>query len=376
MSIKPKVLKKEDLQKFDYFIQDTLDKYIDVKIWDELIQKAGNNSKEIISNKSTIPDLVIYNKGFNKRDCFYYSNKKGGNIYFPRTQFILRPKKVKEYNITSPYIIMDTNENNNKEKENEQPFEFKSIPKELEKKYVKNNEEEKNELINELNDFLKTDNDTVPKVNLIKEDIPSNEFDVKVKEDENKYGYRKYSYKENSMNINNKFSGPNNISQIDYRKKMIQNMQFNELLYKNMLKVKLNNKFNNGNYALNGINQNIILSPDNYKNNEININFPKDNINSLNYYANNYVNELKGMEYIEKLNYIMMNNITERIWVVVNEKNSFVHKYNNEELYYFLNVVVKNGDYKNNSIYCSLYPDLFISPTELYENLKLMYQKK
>ena len=42
-----------------------------------------------------------------------------------------------------------------------------------------------------------------------------------------------------------------------------------------------------------GINQHIILSPDNYKNNEVNINFPKDNISAFNYYANNnYVNEL------------------------------------------------------------------------------------
>ena len=372
MSSKPRILKKGDLQKFDEYIQNTLDKYIDVKVWDELIEKTGKNSKDIISSKSTIPDLVIYNKVFNKRDCFFYSNNKKGNIYFPRTQFILKPRKVKEFNVKSPFITLDSTAK--EEKVEEKPFEFRSIPKELEKKYVQNNEEEKNDLVNELNDFLKSDNDSIPKVKLIKEEKNINE---ERKFQQNKYGNRRNYYKENIFNMNNKFSGINNISQMDYRKKMIQNMQFNELLYKNMLKVKLNNKFNNENYSHDGINQHIILSPDNYKNNEVNINFPKDNVSAFNYYANNnYVNELKGMEYIEKLNYIMENNITERIWVVVNEKNSFVHKYNNEELYYFLNVVIKNGDYKNNSIYCSLYPDLFISPTELYENLKKMFQKK
>ena len=374
MSIKPKLLKKQDLKNFDAFIQDTLDKYIDVKVWDELIQKVGKDSKDIISNKSTIPDLVIYNKGFNKRNCFYYSNMYNGNIHFPRKLFILRPKKIKEYNSDSPYIILDSNDTKKEEEEIEKPFEFKSIPEDIEKKYMKKKgEEEKNDVIDELIDFLNCDNSNVPKIKLAKEETKVND-DTKPRE--NNQGIRKNSYKENIMNVNNKFSGPNNISQTDYRNKMIQNMHFNELLYKNMLKVKQNNKFNTGYPAQNGINQNIILSPDNFKNNDISINLPRNNNNTFNYFSNAHPNELKGMDYLDQLNYIMKNNITERIWAVVNEKNRFVHVYNNEEMYYYLNALMKNGDYKDITINCSLYPDVFISPTELFENLKSRFQKK
>ena len=105
------IQKKEDLDKFDKFIQDTLDKFIFVKPWKELYLKTGKDAYDIISNKSTIPDLVIYNKSFNKNDCFYYSNKNNKNIKFPRVKFLLRPKKIKYDN---PYI----EEKGKKEEEN------------------------------------------------------------------------------------------------------------------------------------------------------------------------------------------------------------------------------------------------------------------
>ena len=143
---------KNTLKKLDNFIQESLNKYIQVNAWDELYKNTGKDHKEIISDKSTIPDLVIYNKGFNKLDCFYYYYKKKQNIKFPRILFLLRPKKVKEYNPSSSNIIYNSN-NKNEEKEQkeiEEKFEFKSIPKEIEDKYIGNiNEEEKN-VFNEL----------------------------------------------------------------------------------------------------------------------------------------------------------------------------------------------------------------------------------
>lgn len=366
MSIKQKLLKKEDLEKFDTFIQDTLDRYIDVKVWDELIQTTGEDSNYIISNKSTIPDLVIYNKGFNKRNCFYYSNRNKGSIHFPRKLFILRPKKIKEYNSSSPYIMLDSNKNE-KNKENEEPFEFKKIPEDIEKKYMMKKEEEKNDIIDELIDFLKCDSNNVPKTKLNKEEIKEND-DKKLSENDN--AFRKNSYKENVMNVNNKFSGVNSISAIDFRNKMIQNMKFNELLYKNMFKLKPNNKFNTGNFA-----QNLIFSPENSKNNLRTINFPSYYYSPLNYYGNQ--RPIKGgINYLAQLDSIMKNNITERIWLVVHEKNTFVHSYNNEEIYYYLNDLIKRGELQDLSINCTIYPDIFVAPIELYNNLKLMYEKK
>ena len=156
---------KNNLKKLDNFIQESLYKYIQVKAWDELYKNTGKDHKEIISNKSTIPDLVIYNKGFNKLDCFYYPNKKRENIKFPRILFLLRQKKVKEYNPSSSNIVF------NEQKKNEEKFEFKSIPKEIEDKYIGNNKEEEKNMINELNDFMKINNDKQPKINIIKGNI-------------------------------------------------------------------------------------------------------------------------------------------------------------------------------------------------------------
>ena len=53
-----------DHQKLDQFIQASLDKFFFVQPWQELYDNSVPFSKHIISNKSTIPDLIIYNKSF------------------------------------------------------------------------------------------------------------------------------------------------------------------------------------------------------------------------------------------------------------------------------------------------------------------------
>ena len=80
MSTKKKYLKEEDLKKFDEFIQESLNKYFYVEAWDKLYSITKKDSYDIINDNSTIPDLVIYNKSFNKNDCFLYSNKKNKYI--------------------------------------------------------------------------------------------------------------------------------------------------------------------------------------------------------------------------------------------------------------------------------------------------------
>lgn len=67
----------------DEFIQNSLDKYHFVDPRDEMYEATGAYSKYIVSNKSAIPDLVIWNKKFNKNDCFYDANTKDYNA-FPR----------------------------------------------------------------------------------------------------------------------------------------------------------------------------------------------------------------------------------------------------------------------------------------------------
>ena len=346
MSKHQKYFNREELAKFDCLIQDTLDKYITVNAWDELYKNTGDDHKDIISDKSTIPDLVIYNKGFNKLDCFYTSNKRGKKIKFPRTLFVLRPKKVKDYNPSLPYIIQESNK-----KGEEKPFEFKSIPENIENKYISKN----NKICNELNEFFKTGNDNGIKVNLIKEneknDVTNN-------------------HKENSKN---KFYYPKFDNIEDYYQKMIQNIQFQNYINKK----KGINKENNINININYpsiLNSNLeIKSLLSLSNNNSETNASTNN--TIEFFSSGD-EQIEANNYVKNMENFMRKNMTERMWIVVDEKRNKVHSYNNEELYYLLNVVFKKEEQNNYSIYSSKNPDIFISPIELYENLKNIFKKE
>ena len=89
-----RILTKKDLSKLDEFIQQCLNmfKFVDPK--EEFYEATGKEKDLIISHKSTIPDLVIWNKIFNKNECFEEANTKKPNP-FPRFQFFLRIKSTK-----------------------------------------------------------------------------------------------------------------------------------------------------------------------------------------------------------------------------------------------------------------------------------------
>ena len=84
----------KDFKTLDNYIQNCLDLYKIMSPLQEYYDIAGKYSKYIISNKSTIPDLVIYNTKFNKNDCFYDYYGKNYND-FPRVKFILNSKSSK-----------------------------------------------------------------------------------------------------------------------------------------------------------------------------------------------------------------------------------------------------------------------------------------
>ena len=65
-----------NFKEFDLFIQSCLDKYFYAEPWKKLYERTGKLHRDIISDKSTIPDLIIYNKTFNKSDCFIESKEK------------------------------------------------------------------------------------------------------------------------------------------------------------------------------------------------------------------------------------------------------------------------------------------------------------
>ena len=75
-----------DHEKLDNFIELVLSKYTFQSPDDKLYQIAGEQAYNIINNNSLTPDLVIYNKAFNKNLCFY--DFKGNSFNpFPRKKF-------------------------------------------------------------------------------------------------------------------------------------------------------------------------------------------------------------------------------------------------------------------------------------------------
>ena len=96
--------------KLDKFIVIALNNYCHVENpWDELKKVTGDDYDDIISKKSVCPDLVIYNKEFNKNECFYPVIKK--NNPFPRVKFYIRKKKLKNNSLQN---FKDINEKENK----------------------------------------------------------------------------------------------------------------------------------------------------------------------------------------------------------------------------------------------------------------------
>ena len=372
MSTKKKYLKEEDLKKFDEFIQESLNKYFYVEAWDKLYSITKKDSYDIISDNSTIPDLVIYNKSFNKNDCFLYSNKKNKYIKFPRVQFLLRPKKIKYYNPSNTY------EDKKEEKDLEflKPFEFKSIPKEIEEKYNninKNNKSENNNVIfDELKDFMKSDNDkdNEIKVKLINDD-EQKEIDNKEKGDinnnkNNENKKRKYSNNNNKNVEKNKFDAPINMKNINYNTN-INNMVYNNyLMYQNLLFKNIQFQNNNiNNLKMNDVNDN--------KNNNANNN----NMNSMSLYYNNN-NENKNIEFekiINNIDELINKNENNRNWKVIDlRNNTIVYKFNSEELFIFLKTIINNKEDKNFFIGDSD-TDILFNPIKIYEDLKIKYQK-
>ena len=117
-------LKFKRNEQLDLFIQKSLDKFFFVDPWKKLYDRAGELHRDIISDKSIIPDLIIYNKAFNKVE-WYFDCKKKLVINYPRKRFQLKPKYKKEYNPSSTYGD-----------ENEISFYINKVPSELSKNEI------------------------------------------------------------------------------------------------------------------------------------------------------------------------------------------------------------------------------------------------
>ena len=109
-----KLYEKEKIHAdLDNYIQSCLDKYKPKENPDpSLYANTTQDERDlIISRKSTIPDLVIWNKQFNKNECFIGAKTNVENA-FPRFTFYLRLNKDKNGK------NKNSKNNKNKEKKN------------------------------------------------------------------------------------------------------------------------------------------------------------------------------------------------------------------------------------------------------------------
>ena len=282
------------LKDLDLFIQNTIDKYFYVKPWKKLYDRTGKLHRDIISDKSTIPDLIIYNKIFNKSQCFFESNNSS-YIKFPRMRFILRPKYKKEYNPSSTYgqgneVCFIHKQNNSDDKNT---FINLSLNNKMKEEKIENNSKQNLENFLEHNNILYEQNKKKEKSNL-NEDVNSNNEDEPEWANDNVEDYNnvkiefktipksleeklveelELSPKMNNdndknleqikeMNINNFFkSNDSNIENNDNIYQEIKDFMNIDINENNILKQEKNINNKNG------------ISNDNYSNNKLNDNF-------------------------------------------------------------------------------------------------------
>ena len=282
------------------------------------------------------------------------------------------------------------------------PFEFKSIPKEIENKYNKRVDYVgKNILFDELQEFMKNEDDSTceTKVKLINENENENGNINNGKEKDQQKAINSRKLNDNKMDNDkkgkryfnqrnyhkNKFGIPlnvnylnkiRNVNYVNIQEKILQNIQYQN--YLNKIRMKIINKMNNNQKSLSK-NENKLEGNSNntQKDNVIKADSKNTNIDAFSYFKNNEgINEKDEFEnYINNIDDILKNYKNKRNWKVVDNRNDSVSKFNNEELYIFLNTIISRNENNNYSI-SDLEKDFFFNPVEIHEKLKNIFQKK
>ncbi len=363
------------LTNLDNFIQQCLDKFKFIEPKQEFYDVTGNEKDLIISHKSTIPDLVIWNKKFDKNECFEEGNNSKKANLFPRFQFYLRIKSNKP----------------DKDKKKEKKNEKEKNKKNKEGKKNKKKQENKN---NNANNNINTNNNTINNSNVnINNNIKANnnvdnsinsntnynsksekkildlsELDInKIKEFNPRHKNNFFSSNKEIMNLNdknplndNKYNngGKNkNLKEIGIngeissKDKIKSNFRQQKDYYNMPNKIGTNNNFNsfcNSNETQGNSDINITINNNNYiqqyqlnNNNNINrfININNDLIfkdnNNFNFSMENTYLDNK-MKEKQLINLINLNN-KKKGWLVLETSNgNIIGIYSSLELYLYL----------------------------------------
>ena len=258
----------------DQNIQNWLNCYKYYEEKEEFKQNTGKDFDLIISHRPTIPDLVIFNKPFNKNNCFCEANPDEINSFPRRKLFIKFDKKDKEQ--LKKYNLKKNKEyrlNSKKNNPNEMKIkENNNIKKEEENKDEKEKEEnkiEEEEWEGEEDDDDDEDDEESEENNDNEEEEKEKEKENDSKQDEKKEDLEGEENFEEKKNNENKISSKEKIND-----KLKFNIPINSIFPKNN-----NNISNNSNQNLGFINYENCTTTSNTKKNN-NTSQSKMNLNN------------------------------------------------------------------------------------------------
>ena len=288
----------QNFKYFDNFIQNCLDKFKFVNPRKEFYDVTGKDANLIISHKSTIPDLVIWNKTFNKNLCFQDGDIEKENP-FPRYQFYLRikgNKKDKKKN---------EDKNNNIQK-------IKKLNKIKKDSYKENGD------LNNKNNQLKKQNNQTKEIGIngnIKDEEKINDFFYREKTEDNSNNKINES-KQNKTNFNIKEESNNkiNINLLFSNDEENNNQEVKKTKKKKKEKKKKIQNSNEKNP------QNILYNPNLTS-------LDRNNPNQFNLY---YQLQQKNL-------FNLVNNYCSRKgWVIITKEGSILNQFTSFELFQFL----------------------------------------
>ena len=376
------VLQKQN----DEWIQNLLNHYKYCEEKKEFDENTGDDVDLIISHKPIIPDLVIYNKTFNKNNCFVEGNIKERNN-FPRKQFYIRftdkdkeefkkfnanRKKEKEKKIENNYSSSDLKKDNNNYNNNTDNNlkKIESINEEIQKNEKKNEEINENidkngdnnneEKEKEKTEKVEEENDSDSEEDNNNEENEDEEKEEKENENDPNGESKNKEKKEFNINVNgiqNNFDdGISNLS--------TASKDFYEFYPKNFNKNinQKNNNMNNNSNINNNITNIISNMNNNNMNNNLNIINPNFDFNQFNNIDNISLSEeisQKGdisfdASMLNQVNNLIDSQIGNESFINKNNPNQFNNLLNTNNLNNLNNFGFPNNNMNNNDLQLKL----------------------
>ena len=381
----------------DKFIQSCLNKFEFVEPIKELYETTGEDNNYIISHKSTIPDLVIWNKTFNKNECFADCSIKKNNP-FPRFKFYLRLNKSKETKKSHK-----KRKNNIQNHDQEEELSNKTNDKNMSLNHDENINENK---VNDSKDLSEIIVHSIEKMDLNSENIhDEQEFSSESGKQKKEKNLNKSSHSNKNENISintNDINKYNIISNID--KKNNNDIQYYPTSVGNNqnLKTNINDNnntiilFNNENNNINQLTPNTSLLNNNYyrNNSYCEYNYMNNNSNKKNnkIYQNKFSipsskNKKSMTDYYQnqfKQNELLMNYVYSSLqvkgWIIFKVNGSYISNFTSFELFSFLTNILKDNIDLNNYVIGMINNSMMFNGEEIYiilsQTLPIILQKK